>query len=178
MSNEAVAKRYALALFEIAKEQQMLQSFDNELRIIKKVVLDNPDLISLLKSPKLSADQKKLIIKDVFNGSSVYVINLLMLLMDRNREAYIAEVADAFIDLSNEEQGIAEASVYSVRPLTANESAIISSEFAKKVNKVSLNIENIIDPDLLGGLKVQIGNRIFDGSLQGKLSRLKRELIG
>ena len=62
---------------------------------------------------------------------------------------------------ANEEKGIAEATVYSVRPLTADETEAISASFAAKVGKHSLNIENIVDTDLLGGLKIRIGNRIF-----------------
>ena len=54
----------------------------------------------------------------------------------------------------------------------------ISTTFAKKVGKQSLRIENIIDPTLIGGIRLQIGNRIYDSSLSGKLERLKKDLIG
>ena len=67
--------------------------------------------------------------------------------------------------------------MYSVRPLTEDEQTALSSSFAKKVGKQSLRITNVTDENLLGGIKVQIGTRIYDGSLQGKLTRLERELI-
>ncbi|MBO1909864.1 F0F1 ATP synthase subunit delta, partial [Microvirga sp. 3-52] len=63
-------------------------------------------------------------------------------------------------------------------PLTESESAAISSTFARKVGRISLRINNIIDPTLIGGIRVQIGNRIFDNSLVNKLERLKRDMIG
>lgn len=177
MSDNAVAKRYALALFQLAKENNHLDQYETELRAVKKALSENPDFKSLLKSPKLSTDKKKGLLKEIFSGTSVHVLNTLMLLSDSHRENEMEEVAQSFIDLANSERGIAEATVYSTRPLTASESEAISSAFAKKVGRVSLNIENIIDTNLLGGVKVRIGNRIFDGSLRGKLERLERNLI-
>ena len=173
----AVAKRYALALFQLAKENNQLQQYEIELREVKKALAENGDFKSLIKSPKLSSDKKKEMLKAVFSETSMYVLNTLMLLSDAHREDEMEAVAESFIELVNDERGIAEATVYSTRPLTASESEAISSVFAKKVGKTSLNIENIIDSNILGGVKVRIGNRIFDGSLQGKLDRLKRELI-
>ncbi|MGE8207049.1 F0F1 ATP synthase subunit delta [Heyndrickxia sp. NPDC080065] len=177
MSNNAVAKRYATALFELAKEQNQLEQVEGELRVIKKAIKDNPELINLLKSPRFSKEKKKEILKDIFSSTSILVSNTLLLLTDVHRVNEIENIADEFIELANNARGIAEAKVYSIRPLTASESASISSVFAQKVGKISLNIENIIDTDLLGGVKVRIGNKIFDGSLRGKLERLERNLV-
>lgn len=177
MSKDAVAKRYATALFELTKEQNQLEQVEIELRAIKKAMKENPELISLLKSPKFSAEKKKGIINEIFSSATTLVVNTIMLLSDRHRVNEITDVVDEYIELANVNRGIAEATVYSTRPLTANESAAISSAFAQKVGRVSLNIENIIDTNLLGGVKVRIGNKIFDGSLRGKLDRLERNLI-
>ena len=95
----------------------------------------------------------------------------------RHREEQIAEVADQFVALANDAKGIAEAKVYSVKPLTAEQAEALSAAFAPKVGKQALQIENIVDSNLLGGLKLRIGNRIFDGSLRGKLDRLERKLL-
>lgn len=75
-------------------------------------------------------------------------------------------------------KGIADAKVYTVRPLTEAEKEALSVSFAAKVGKKSLRIDNIVDTNLLGGIKLRIGNRIFDGSLRGKLERLERQLLG
>jgi F-type H+-transporting ATPase subunit delta len=100
-----------------------------------------------------------------------------MILIDRHREDQISEVVDGFIELANDARGIAEAKVYSVRPLTDEERAAISQTFAEKIGKQWLRIENIVDTNLLGGIKLRIGNRIYDGSLRGKLDRLERKLL-
>lgn len=178
MSNEAVAKRYALALFQLALENKLLDQMENELRLVKEVITYTPEVTALLQSPKLSKDKKKEILTQAFAQASPFVLNTLNIMIDRRREDHIAALADEFIALSNEARGVAEAQVYSIRPLTDEESKALSSSFASKVGKTSLKIENIVDSNLLGGIKLRIGNRIFDGSLRGKLERLERQLLG
>ncbi|GKU83667.1 F0F1 ATP synthase subunit delta [Niallia sp. NCCP-28] len=178
MMDIGVSKRYALALFQIAKENGNVDQLEEEVRVVKTLVTDSTELHQVLKSPNISLEQKKEIIREGFASASSHVQNLLMLLIDRHREDYILGICDHFLQLINEEKGIADAIVYSVRPLTDGERAGISVSFAAKVGKASLNIENIVDSNLLGGIIVRIGNQIFDGSLQGKLNRLQRQLLG
>jgi len=177
MSNSMVAKRYASALFQIAKEQQILSKVEEELRVVREVLDYNADLKAVLKSSKLTNENKKEIIRNAFSSVNAYVLNTLMILIDRHREDEIVEVVNQFVDLANEEMGIAEAKVYSIRPLTDAEREAVSTTFAEKIGKKSLRIENIVDSDLLGGIKLRIGNRIYDGSLRGKLNRLERKLL-
>lgn len=176
MSKGIVAKRYAVALFQLAKEQNALDRFEAELRTIKQVFNENEDFLTVLSNPKLSIDRKKLMVKEAFSSFSQMTLNTLYLLLDRHREDMILDVADEFIELANNEHGIAEAKVFSVRPLSEDEKTGISSVFAAKVGKVSLKIENVVDKSLIGGVKLRIGNRIYDGSVKGKLERLEREL--
>ncbi|MGG3913971.1 F0F1 ATP synthase subunit delta [Rossellomorea vietnamensis] len=177
MSYSTVAKRYALALFEIAQDHNQLEGIEEELRTVRAVFLENTELTVLFENPKLTLDKKKSLIQEAFLAASPYVLNTLMLMTDRHRTGEITEMVEAFIELTNEARGIADATVYSVRPLTEDEQTALSSSFAKKVGKQSLRITNVTDENLLGGIKVQIGTRIYDGSLQGKLTRLERELI-
>ncbi|MBU8881059.1 F0F1 ATP synthase subunit delta [Bacillus sp. FJAT-29790] len=178
MTSSTVAKRYALALFQLANEHQLLDQMEEELRVVKEVVNHNADLKAVLKSPKLPIVKKKEILKDAFASANIYVLNTLMILIERHREDQISDMVDQFISMANDERGIAEAKVYSIRPLTDDERKALSATFAAKVGKRSLHIDNIVDSNLLGGIKLRIGNRIFDGSLRGKLERLERQLLG
>jgi F-type H+-transporting ATPase subunit delta len=173
-----VARRYALALFQLVKEQQLIDTVEEELRVVKEVFFVNEDLKAVLQSPKVSREKKKAILSTAFAAVNPLVLNTLMLLVDRHRENEIIDVANEFIELANEERGIESANVYSVRPLTDEERTALSVSFAKRIGKKSLQIENIVESDLLGGIKIRIGNRIFDGSLRGKLERLERTLLG
>lgn len=85
---------------------------------------------------------------------------------------------EEFIRFANDTQGVADAIVYTTQPLTEDETQRISTAFARKVGKNTLNITNEIDPSLIGGVRLQIGNQIFDSSISHKLAGLKRALIG
>lgn len=178
MKDSVVANKYALALFQLAQEKNEVDRIENELHILKEIIHKNEALIVFLKSPNVGKDTKREFVKNTCKDFSQYIINLVLLLIDRHRIDYLGTIIDNFIAISYDEKGIAKAKVESVRPLKDSEIDAISTVFAKKVNKQTLEIENIVNDDLLGGIKVQIGNRIFDGSLRGKLNGLKRELIG
>ncbi|WP_080843843.1 F0F1 ATP synthase subunit delta [Cytobacillus gottheilii] len=178
MKSSAVSKRYAIALFDLAKEHQLIDSMEQELLVVKDVIQNSEEFHTLFQSPKLSIQKKKEIVKDAFASLNAFVVNTLMILIERHREDIIVEVAEQFINLANDARGIAEAKVYTTRPLTDAEREALSVSFAAKVGKKSLRIDNIIDASLLGGIKLRIGNTIFDGSLRGKLDRLERQLLG
>ncbi|MFC7371528.1 F0F1 ATP synthase subunit delta [Fictibacillus iocasae] len=170
-----VAKRYALALFDIAGTENLEKTAD-ELRLVKSVISSNKDLMKVLAHPKVTTSQKKELVKDSIGAElSTPVMNTLFLLVDRNRISLIGEMADQFINLANDAQGVADAKVYSVRPLSADETAELEKTFTARLGK-KLRIENIIEPSLIGGMKIRIGNRIFDGSVSGKLDRIERQL--
>ncbi|UOQ45356.1 F0F1 ATP synthase subunit delta [Halobacillus salinarum] len=177
MSVPILAKRYAQALFQLAQERSKLEQFETELRTMREVLSSNDKLFTFLKHPKVSLDQKKKVIDESFGAFSSELVNTSKLLLERHREGIIPEMAGQFIALMNEKKGIADATVYSVRALSDDEKQKISQTFAAKVGKQSLNITNITEPNLLGGLRVRIGNRIFDGSVRGKLNRIERELV-
>ncbi|ANU27479.1 F0F1 ATP synthase subunit delta [Planococcus versutus] len=173
-----VSERYALALFQVAQKHDLSLAIEQDLREVKKVFDMTPELYNLIVSPKLSADKRTNLINQVFNGANPFVVNTLQLMAERKRLNEVGSMADEFVALSNTAQGIEDAIVYSTRPLTEEERASVSSVFAKKMGKQSLRIENILDPSLLGGLRIQIGNRIYDSSVSTKMARLKRQLIG
>jgi F-type H+-transporting ATPase subunit delta len=178
MIGSIVAKRYALALFQIANEKQLLDQMELELRTVREVTLNNADFKALLNSPKISKENKKQMIKTIFAGISEDVQNTIIILMERSRGQEIPGVATHFIELANEAKGTADAIVYSARPLSETEANSISTTFAASIGKKSLQMNNIVDETLIGGVKVQIGNRIYDGTLRNKLSRLERKLLG
>ncbi|AZB40901.1 F0F1 ATP synthase subunit delta [Bacillus sp. FJAT-42376] len=177
MSKTVVSKRYASALFEIAKETKMLDQFEDDLKTVKEVFKQNPKLMVLLQHPKLDMTKKKELVKEGFGTLTAPVLNTFYLLVERHRTESIPEVADEFAKLANEARGTEEAVVYSVRLLSETELSELSAAFAKKIGKTSLRLKNVIDQTLIGGVKLKIGNRIFDGSVSGKLARIEKQLV-
>lgn len=174
MSNSIVANRYAAALFQVAKENDQVALIGEQMSVVKEVLQQTPELLFFLKLPKVDMSKKKELVKQAFSTASPFIVNTLLLMMENHREDHLLEMAEEYIALANNERGIAEATVTSVRPLNEEEKFSLSAVLAEKVGKQTLKIENVVDPKLLGGLKVRIGNRIIDGSLRGKLDRLKQ----
>jgi F-type H+-transporting ATPase subunit delta len=178
MSQSVAAQRYALALFELAQKNGQTGPVLEDLQELKKAFQDNEQLEHLLESPRLSVTKKKELLTDLFKGANPLILNTLSVLVDRKRINEVVHLVDEFNAYANDAAGVAEAKVYSTRPLTDDENQSISTAFARKVGKQSLRIDNIIDPNLIGGVRLQIGNRIYDSSVSAKLERLKRDLIG
>ncbi|WP_226671454.1 F0F1 ATP synthase subunit delta [Metabacillus litoralis] len=177
MSKGIVAKRYAVALFQLAQEQNAIDQIESELQVVKEVFTTNQDLVDVLSHPKVTNEMKKSIVKEAFTNLSQQVVNTLLLLVDRHRVDVVTEVVSHFVDQANEFRGTEDAIVYSIRPLSETELSSISSSFAKKIGKKSLRLQNVIDTKLIGGVKLRIGNRIYDGSVSGKLERIERQLV-
>lgn len=178
MSDITVAKRYAVALFQIAKEQNLINQLEEELRIVNEVFTNDNELLSFLAHPKMTKDAKSALIANAFASLSSSVQNTVMLMVERHRTDEVTAMAQEFIELANEENSVADATVYTVRPLTESEMEAVSSSFFAKIGKRNLRITNITDTNILGGIKLQIGNRIYDGTISGKLGRLSKQLLG
>jgi len=178
LSQSVIANRYAIALFELAQKTGQITEVHENLHVVKEVYQDNIELKQLLENPKLSMVEKKDLLTSLFKGANPLILNTLFVLLEKDRMNELVSLVNEFHELANDVSGIADAEVYSTRPLTEQEKTAISTTFANKIGKQSLRIENIIDERLLGGIRLQIGNRIYDSSLSAKLERLKKELIG
>lgn len=176
MSEAVVAKRYAEALFQLGTEKANLDQLAEELRIVRDV-FNNKDFFTFLKHPRVNNEKKKQLLEEAFQGLQANVVNTLKLLVDRQRVDITPSIIDHFIEKVNDAKGIAEASVFSVRELSDTEKEELQQGLAKRFNKNTIKLTNVVDPSILGGLKIRIGNTIYDGTISGKLTRLERRLV-
>lgn len=173
----AVAKRYAVALFEIAKETSQLDSLEAELQMVSNTLKEHPELLNLLYSPRIDLQVKKEIFNQIFASRlSTTMLNFMNLLIDRHREKELDSISAYYTRLANEKRGMEDALVTTVQPLSDQEGESLKEHFGKLTGK-KIRIQNVVDPSILGGMIVQIGDRLFDGSVAGKLQRFKRRVI-
>lgn len=177
MSEAVVAKRYADALFQLGNEKAATDSLVEELRSVKDIFRNNQNLSTFLEHPRVSNDKKKQLLDEVFKSFSKDVVNTLKILVDRHRVELVPSISDDFIQLVNDARGVAEGTVYSVRELSDTEKEQLEKTFAKRFNKKTIKLENVVDPSLIGGVKLRIGNTIYDGSISGKLQRIERNIV-
>ncbi|MEF3305115.1 F0F1 ATP synthase subunit delta [Paenibacillus sp. GYB003] len=177
MSKETIlAKRYARALFEVARERGKVAEVEQELGAIAAALNANPDYVKLLEHPNISASKKSAMLQQAFGANvSEEVLNTLQLLVKRGRESILRELVTGYSQIANDALGQAQAKVYTPLPLSDAESTRIAVAFGQVTGK-RIRVENIVDRSLLGGLQVRIGDRLYDGSLSGKLKRIEKSL--
>lgn len=177
MSDIVVARRYADALFQLGKEKNTLDQFASELLVVQEVYKNNEQFAAFLKHPKVDKQKKLQFISGVLQGLHADVVNTIKLLVEKQRTAAIPAIINHFNQLVNEARGIADATVYSVRELSEAEKLKLEESFAKRLGKAAINLENVVDPSILGGIKIRVGNTIYDGTISGKLNRISKSIV-
>lgn len=175
MSQSVVAKRYAKAFFEIASAHKLFAEFESDLSLVSEMLVSNPQLDALLQAPTMSIENKKKLLSESFPHLQVMTKNLLFLLIDRHRFELVREIYTQFHRLSLEAQGQVEAMVTSAFMLSDEDELQLIDVFQKMTGKV-IRLKSRIDPDLLGGVVVQMGDRLYDGSLRTQLRRFQELL--
>ncbi|MGB3617816.1 MAG: ATP synthase F1 subunit delta [Catalinimonas sp.] len=174
--NTRVAARYAKSIFDLAEEHGQLEALNADMALLEKTARDNHAFDQLLRSPVVNTDKKLTILKQLFAGKvSALMISVFEIMARKHREDQLTAVARAFHRLYNRKQGIAEAVVTTPTPLTP----ALRQEFIAKVKQMTgqaAELKEEVNPDLLGGYMLQVGDRRIDDSVRTRLRELRRTL--
>ena len=171
-----IASRYGIALFSIAEERNEIVSLQQEEKELKKILLENPDFITLLSNAFLSHKEREEIVDKTLSAFDKDIVSLVKLLIDNNRAKYIIDVLDVFNSLCNNARNVDEGLVYSISPLDEQTKKQLENKISKLEN-VEVELINKIDSTLIGGIKVVINGHIYDGSIKNKLEQMKIDLL-
>ncbi len=173
-----VARRYAKALFELATEAGSLESVVTEMTRVAETYEANNELQRALDNPLVALDAKRAILTDLAVGLNVspLVKHTLLLLGDRRRAKALSAVARALGELADKKKGIVRAEVTSAVNLPDAYYDRLKSQLERVTGK-KITIDRRIDTAILGGVIARIGDRIFDGSLQSRLSEVRQHLL-
>lgn len=172
-----VGDRYAESLFDLAKEENKVTQYLDDIKLVGEVLDSDPQIVQFFNHVLIGNDKKIQLLDQSFKGNvDQYVLNFLKLLVQSRRIRYIDDIVKSYIKLSNQYLGIEEGMIYTPYELTDQQIQDIEKAISQKENKkVTLKVS--IDPSLLGGIKVQISNRIYDGTIKNKVEMLKKELL-
>lgn len=174
---EQVSQRYATALFELANELKKTDSWQEQMRFVKAVFVQNKEYLAFFAHYRITKEEKQNILRSVFEGKiDRELLNFLLLLLDKRRIGKIVGIATSFNTLCNEAKNVSEGVVYSISELSAESKREIEESVGKKLG-VKLDLANKLDPNLISGVKVVVGDIVIDGSMQHRLSSLKSELL-
>lgn len=172
-----VGDRYAESLFDLAKEENKVTQYLDDIKLVGEVLDSDPQIVQFFNHVLIENDKKIQLLDQSFKGNvDQYVLNFLKLLVQSRRIRYIDDIVKSYIKLSNQYLGIEEGMIYTPYELTDQQIQDIEKAISQKESKkVTLKVS--IDPSLLGGIKVQISNRIYDGTIKNKVEMLKKELL-
>jgi F-type H+-transporting ATPase subunit delta len=173
---ESAARRYAEAAFDIATRDNSIDAWRGELDAAAEVVEDER-VGRGLANPSIPLETRLATAERTF-GKLVgqKTLNLIGLMLRRGRIQELPKLAEEFRRLDNERQGITRATATSASPLTKDEVAALTRRLEDYTGgRVELDVQ--VDPSLLGGLVVRVGDRLIDGSVRSRLERLRNQLV-
>ncbi len=177
MIEKSVAVGYAQALFEVANEKGDAEEVGKDLEGIKELLETNKKFRDILYHPSIIKDAKKDIInKTIGPQCSKWVRNLLFILIDKRRERMLDYLADMFKEVARRIRGVTCIKVQTVFPLTDSKLNRLK-ESLEKLMKKKVELETEINEDIIGGMVINMGNKIIDGSMLNQLRNLKKKLL-
>ena len=176
-SNSA-SNSYATALYELAKENSVLEKIENDIKSLKKIISENSNFEEAISSPTITKDDKKNIMFTIADKSNFDLLlkKFLGFVALKNRLFFLNKIIDSFLNLVSINKGELKAQLISPKELSADEQKKIQKELSENF-KHPLNINYKHDPDLIAGLVIQVGSVMVDTSIKTKLKKLEKNMV-
>jgi F-type H+-transporting ATPase subunit delta len=168
-------KWYAQAAFELALEKKDLESWQTGLEKIAELTADEA-FLGVMENPKVPFETKKKVLKELLGEINPLTLNLAFLLASKDGLRLAADVAKQYRLLMETHQGIERARITTAVPLTEKDRDVIFRRLGEMVSRKVL-LETQVDPSVIGGLVVRIGDTLIDGSVRQNLETLKKTLV-
>ena len=169
------ARRYAEAAFEIGRADGTLDAWERDMATIG-ATMRHPELRSLLQHPAIPfADKERVLRRVMGRGVAAAPINLVLLMVRRGRPGAIDRMIERFTELLRRHRGIALAEVRTALPLDDGQRAELASRL-RALTGSEIEMDETVDPDLIGGIAVRIGDELYDASVRSRLERLRARL--
>ena len=170
-----IARPYADAAFEYARDANALAQWSEMLRLVTGVVAD-PRVADALGSPKLGGEEKASLLLSIAGESLTHEMrNYIRILVEADRVSLLPEIRTLYEALRDEAEGVAKATIETALPLTDEQTeglkAALERRFGKKIQATVR-----INPDLIGGARISVGDTVIDGSVQAKLQVMSTRL--
>ncbi|HOJ21563.1 MAG TPA: ATP synthase F1 subunit delta [Armatimonadota bacterium] len=176
IASQTVARRYAEALFVAARGEDQVNAIERDLASLSALVERTPQFLEALHNPLLPVERKQAIIHRLL-GEEVQPITLRMLnlLVEKRRSEVLPYLYSLYTEMANDYRGVAQASVVSAMPLTPEEEEALVSRLAAMTGK-RIELRTEVRPELIGGLRVTVGDTVIDGTVVGYLRQLRGRL--
>ena len=175
MPNEKLARRYATAIFQLATEAGTVERVGGDLHAFVAALAADADVNRFFRSPVVDRTEKSSVIGQAFERLHEVALHAILLLIRKRREALAPEIVAQFDILERQARGAQTLNVTSARPLSkADFDALVSKLTA--TFKTPFDVTQNVDPELIGGVRITMGDKRIDGTIAGRLDDLARIL--
>ena len=171
---DAGARRYADAAFEIGRADGTLDAWDRDLKRLSDALRDE-DLRALAEHPAVPYADKERVLRRVVGDVSDEALNLVLLMVRRGRPRAIPRMVEHFAALLRRERGVALAEIRTALPLDEAQRTAVTDRLGELTGD-EIEINDVVDESLIGGITVRIGDRLYDASVRNRLERLRARL--
>ena len=172
-----IARMYGGSLYDLAAEEGLETRILDELDEAAKLIRDDPEYLRLLSTPSIPKKERCALLDKAFEGAHPYLVNFLKLLCEENLIGELPGVLRAYRDRYNEDNGILEVTAVSAVALAAPAREKLLAKLQKMTGK-NVVLTETVDPSVLGGLRLDMGGKRLDGTVQRHLERLREEIDG
>jgi F-type H+-transporting ATPase subunit delta len=172
---EEIAQVYARALFEVAQERDSLDQTRAEMGMFADAMHENRDLARFFFSPYFSAQEKKDGLKRAVEGASEGFINFLQALIERHRMPAIFRIRSEFDALVDKAQKLLPVQITSAIELDSDTVSGLGERIGREIDR-KVEISAVVDPDIIGGIVLRVGNVILDASIHNRLEQLRKQV--
>ena len=171
-----IVDRYSRSIYELAEEKKQHDAVFGELMAVRNAMESRPELLNLLQSPLITRDEKRSLIEGILGPqSSDLSKRFLNLLVAKNRIDLFPFIVDRLQNVIRKKQGIQEVTVITARELHSSIMQLLEKALEKTTHKKIL-IHAKVEPSIVGGIQLQMGDKMIDGSIRGKLDALETQL--
>ncbi len=172
-----LGNRYAKSILRLSEERNEVELVHKDFDLIEATCNSNPDFLSMLRSPLISSEKKQRILNMVFKGRlSEMTQHLIEIIVRKKRERYLYDIAVSYGELYDKSHNITRGVLTSASPLSDAQRKTIL-EMVEKQMSTSFKMEEKVDPELIGGFSLKVGDLLFDGSIATRLRDLKKEFL-
>ena len=169
------ARIYGNSLYDLAQEEGITEQIAQQMNQVRTAFAENPEYISLLGEPTIELSRRRELLDEAFAGAEKYLLSFLKLLCDRNLLREYAGCCDQFMDRYRADRGIAVARVTSAVPLGEAQLLALRNKL-EKISAKTVEIKTATDPSVMGGIRVEMDGKLFDGTVKGRLDGISRKL--
>ena len=176
-ASDTTAARYVTALFALAEEQKLLDTVESDLLTVKDALSQSPELVIALTSPRISRQDQARAFDSILATKKAHTLtqNFFRTLAENRRLALTPTIIEHFMARLRAHRAHAIAQATVARPLTKNQQAMILTSLEKATGR-AVHLEITEDPNILGGIVIEVGGKQLDHSIAGRLNRLQQKL--